>query len=77
MGFRAVTAPLRGGHRVRPLVRNPSKIRRVLELRGIVEQLGVSFRPMAEALRDTIRWLYEAGEISAKIAGQIANNRTR
>jgi nucleoside-diphosphate-sugar epimerase len=43
--------------------------------RATVEQLGVSFRPMAETLRDTIRWLYETGEISAKIAGQIANDR--
>jgi hypothetical protein len=41
-----------------------------------VEQLGVSFRPTAETLRDTIRWLYETGEISAKIAGQIANDHT-
>jgi nucleoside-diphosphate-sugar epimerase len=43
--------------------------------RATVEQLGVPFRPTAETLRDTIRWLYEAGEISAKIAGQIANDR--
>ena len=42
--------------------------------RATVEQLGVSFRPTAETLRDTIRWLYETGEISAKIAGQIAND---
>ena len=39
-----------------------------------IEQLGIPFRPMAETLRDTIRWLYEEGEISAKIAGQIAND---
>jgi nucleoside-diphosphate-sugar epimerase len=44
--------------------------------RATVEQLGVPFRPTAETLRDTIRWLYEAGQISAKIAGQIANDRT-
>jgi nucleoside-diphosphate-sugar epimerase len=44
--------------------------------RATVEQLGVSFRPTAETLRDTIWWLYETGEISAKIAGQIANSRT-
>jgi nucleoside-diphosphate-sugar epimerase len=43
--------------------------------RATVEQLGIQFRPMAETLRDTIRWLYETGEISAKIAGQIANDR--
>jgi nucleoside-diphosphate-sugar epimerase len=44
--------------------------------RATVEQLGVAFRPMAETLRDTIRWLYEADEISAKIAGQIAYDPT-
>ncbi|MCH7643996.1 MAG: NAD-dependent epimerase/dehydratase family protein [Myxococcales bacterium] len=43
--------------------------------RATVEQLGVRFRPTAETLSDTIRWLYEAGEISAKIAGRIANDR--
>jgi hypothetical protein len=31
---------------------------------------------MAETLRDTIRWLYEADEISAKSAGQIAYDPT-
>jgi nucleoside-diphosphate-sugar epimerase len=41
-----------------------------------VEQLGVQFRPTAETLEDTIRWLYETGEISEKIAGQIANDPT-
>ena len=43
--------------------------------RATVEQLGVRFRPTAETLRDTIRWLYKAGEISAKIAGRIAEGR--
>lgn len=42
-----------------------------------VEQLGVEFRPTAETLADTIRWLYETGEISAKIAGRIASDRAR
>jgi nucleoside-diphosphate-sugar epimerase len=41
-----------------------------------VEQLGIQFRPTAETLEDTIRWLYETGEISEKIAGRIANDRT-
>ena len=40
-----------------------------------IEQLGVPFRPTAETLHDTIRWLYETGAISAKIAGEIANSR--
>jgi hypothetical protein len=38
-----------------------------------VEKLGVPFRPTEETLRDTIRWLYEAGEISEKIAGRVAS----
>jgi dihydroflavonol-4-reductase len=40
--------------------------------RATVEQLGVPFRPIEETLRDTIRSLYEAGEIRAKFAGNIA-----
>ncbi len=43
--------------------------------RATVEQLGVSFRSTEETFRDTIWCLYEAGEISAKIAGRIANGR--
>jgi len=39
-----------------------------------IEQLGVEFRPTAETLEDTIRWLYETGEISKKIAGRIASD---
>jgi len=42
--------------------------------RATVDQLGVQFRPTAETLEDTIRWLYETGEISKKIAGRIAND---
>ena len=42
-----------------------------------VEQLGIQFRPTRETLEDTIRCLYETGEINAKIAGLIANNRSR
>lgn len=45
--------------------------------RATVDQLGVRFRSTAETLEDTIRWLYEADEISARIAGQIADNRSR
>jgi nucleoside-diphosphate-sugar epimerase len=45
--------------------------------RATVEQLGVSFRPTAETLRDTIRCLYEADEISPRIAGRIANRSAR
>jgi dihydroflavonol-4-reductase len=45
--------------------------------RATVEQLGVHFRPTAETLKDTIRCLYEAGQISARAAGRIADERTR
>jgi dihydroflavonol-4-reductase len=36
------------------------------------EELGVTFRPGAEAIADTVRWLYEAGKISARQAGRVA-----
>ena len=45
--------------------------------RATVEQLGIPFRPMAETFRDAIRSLYEAGEINAKLAGQIASDCER
>jgi nucleoside-diphosphate-sugar epimerase len=45
--------------------------------RATVEQLGVRFRPTAETLEDTIRGLYETGEISAKIAGRLARADSR
>lgn len=34
------------------------------------EELSVTFRPPAEAIGDTVRWLYEAGHISARQAGR-------
>lgn len=33
------------------------------------QELGVTARPFAEALRDTVRWLVEAGHVSRKQAG--------
>jgi nucleoside-diphosphate-sugar epimerase len=44
--------------------------------RATLDQLGVQFRPTAETLEDTIRWLYQTGEISEKTAGRIANTPT-
>jgi nucleoside-diphosphate-sugar epimerase len=38
-----------------------------------VSDLGVEFRPARDTLRDTIRWLYEVGEINAKCAGILAS----
>lgn len=42
--------------------------------RATTEQLGIEFRPTRETLRDTIRWLYESGEIDAKQAGRLADD---
>jgi dihydroflavonol-4-reductase len=36
------------------------------------EELGVSFRPASEAIADTVRWLHEAGHITARRAGRAA-----
>ena len=36
------------------------------------DELGLVFRPLAESLRDTIKWLYQAGHISSKQAGLLA-----
>jgi dihydroflavonol-4-reductase len=36
------------------------------------EELGATFRPPPEAIGDTVRWLYEAGKISARQAGRAA-----
>ena len=38
------------------------------------EELGVTFRPPSEAIGDTVRWLYEAGHISARQAGRAAGS---
>jgi dihydroflavonol-4-reductase len=35
-------------------------------------ELGVTARPLTESLRDTVRWLVEAGHVSAKQAGKAA-----
>ncbi len=37
-----------------------------------IEQLGITFRPTEDTMTDGIRWLYEQGAISAKIAGKLA-----
>jgi nucleoside-diphosphate-sugar epimerase len=38
------------------------------------EKLGIRFRPSAETIGDTIRWLYDSSQISAKAAGRIADD---
>jgi hypothetical protein len=35
--------------------------------------LGLTFRPVDESLADAIRWLLEAGHISARLAGRLAD----
>jgi dihydroflavonol-4-reductase len=37
------------------------------------DELGVTFRPGAEAIADTVRWLHDAGHISARQAGRAAS----
>jgi nucleoside-diphosphate-sugar epimerase len=41
--------------------------------RATRDELGVTFRPPPEAIADTVRWLYEAGHISARQAGRAAS----
>lgn len=38
-----------------------------------IERLGIEFRPTTETIRDAIRWLYEQGQLSAKVAGKLAD----
>jgi hypothetical protein len=35
-----------------------------------VADLGISFRPTLETMADSVRWLYELGELDAKLAGR-------
>jgi hypothetical protein len=35
-------------------------------------ELGISARPLAESLQDTVRWLVDADHVSAKQAGRAA-----
>ena len=36
------------------------------------QELGVTFRPPADAIADTLRWLHDAGHLSARQAGRAA-----
>lgn len=40
--------------------------------RATTAELGVHFRPARETLLDTIRWLYDSGELPAQYAGRVA-----
>ena len=35
-----------------------------------VDELGIPGRPLEQSMRDTVRWLVEAGQISPRAAGQ-------
>jgi dihydroflavonol-4-reductase len=37
------------------------------------QELGIEFRPVAETLTDTIRWLYETGGLTARHVGRLAH----
>ena len=37
-----------------------------------VDELGISGRPLAESMRDTVRWLADAGHITHRAAGRLA-----
>jgi dihydroflavonol-4-reductase len=39
---------------------------------AVERDLGVQFRPPAETLADTYRWLVDAGHVSRKQAGRLA-----
>lgn len=39
---------------------------------GTFEELGIRLRPVDETLRDTLRWLHETGQLTAKQAGEAA-----
>ncbi|WP_162846014.1 SDR family NAD(P)-dependent oxidoreductase [Seongchinamella sediminis] len=43
-----------------------------LDNRRVESELDFQFRPLEETLADSIRWLYQEGEISAEEAGQLA-----
>ena len=43
--------------------------------RRTVEELGVDFRPVRETHEDSIRWLFEAGELPEKLVPRLAHAR--
>lgn len=44
----------------------------MLDNRRVESELDFQFRPVEETLADSIRWLYQQGEISAEAAGRLA-----
>jgi nucleoside-diphosphate-sugar epimerase len=45
------------------------------DARATQDVLGIRFRPAAESVADTIRWLYAAGHVDAARAGRLAAER--
>jgi hypothetical protein len=41
-----------------------------IDYSATIDELGVSGRSLAESMRDTVRWLAEAGHISPRAAGR-------
>lgn len=42
-----------------------------VDYRATVEELGIQGRSLAESMRDTVRWLAEAGHVSARATGRL------
>jgi dihydroflavonol-4-reductase len=53
------------------------RVARPLDSTGTDELLGSAARPLETTLADTVRWLHEAGHLSARLAGAAAGNRLR
>jgi dihydroflavonol-4-reductase len=45
-----------------------------MDNRKAERELGLRFRPVEESLADSIRWLYAAGHINARLAGRLADD---
>jgi len=43
-----------------------------MDNRKAERELGLRFRPVEESLADSIRWLYAAGHVNARLAGKLA-----
>lgn len=41
--------------------------------RPVCDEFGLTFRPTAETIEDSLRWLYRAGHLPARLAGRLAD----
>ena len=51
-------------------IQHPVTIGRIVAREGV--ELELEFRPIADTLRDAIRWQYEAGHLKARSVGKLA-----